>query len=154
MARVPGMKPEDEQSCTFQAPETWTGKGVFDYDGLSNFVCWLKQLKAKGPVDCGVEMTTEGGEKFYVDVEEIEEWADALDRFDPRFRRFVSHYSWEHAEVASDCEIRPEPGGPNGFRIIDLSRLRGDASLLPVACLHPYTLRGRCVQCLGTVEAG
>ena len=75
------MSPEDEKSCSFQTPETWTEDGVFSHDGLTNFVNWLKQLKTQhakdGKItDCAVQLETEGGETFCLDGEEIEEWAD------------------------------------------------------------------------------
>ena len=45
-----------------------------------------------GMFDSGMECVTEGGEKFYVDPEEVEEWADALDALDPEFRKTKSKF--------------------------------------------------------------
>ena len=58
-------------------------------DGLSALVAWVKAYKAQPGVmfDSGMKCETEGGEVFYIDPEEVEEWADKIDQLCPLFRK-------------------------------------------------------------------
>lgn len=79
-------------------------------EGLSALVAWVKAYKAQPGVvfDTGLRCESDGGEVFYFDPEEAEEWADLIDEIDPRFRRFKSKYSEEQGTFKVEGMTPPD----------------------------------------------